>query len=78
MTKVSSREVTRIADEFVTLTEAAAIRGVSREAIHALIRRGRLDSIKAFGRLLLYRQQVENFTKGKPGPVCNEAERRKC
>jgi hypothetical protein len=36
---------------------------------HALIRRGRLDSIKAFGRLLLYRKEVENFEKGKPGPV---------
>ncbi len=52
----------------ITVTEAAQLRGVSRAAIHELIQRGRLRSEKMFGRVLLYRSEVEAFEKEKPGP----------
>lgn len=54
--------------EFVTVSEAAKLRGVTRAAIHALIKRGRLRSVDMFGRMLLYRSEVLSFEKDKPGP----------
>ena len=54
--------------DLITITEAARLRGVSRAAMHELIQRGRLRSEKMFGRVLLYRSEVEAFEKVKPGP----------
>jgi excisionase family DNA binding protein len=54
--------------DFVTITEAAEIRGVSRASVHELVQRGRLRSVRMFGRVLLYRDEVESFKKAKPGP----------
>ena len=57
--------------DFVSVTEAATMRGVSRAAIHELVRRGRLRSKRMFGRVLLYRGEVEAFEREKPGPkIC--------
>jgi excisionase family DNA binding protein len=53
--------------DLVTLTEAAKMRGVTRQAIHSLIERGRLRSEMMFGRVLLYRSEVEAFEKDRPG-----------
>jgi excisionase family DNA binding protein len=55
-------------EDLITVPDAAELRGVSREAIHALIRRGRLRSRELFGRVLVYRSEVESFEKEKPGP----------
>lgn len=67
------REIKLInASDYVTVTEAAQLRGVSRAAIHELIQRGRLKSEKMFGRVLLYRSEVEAFERGKPGPKREE------
>ena len=55
-------------NDLITLTEAAKLRGVSRAAIHELVQRGRLKSEKMFGRVLLYRSEVEAFERDKPGP----------
>jgi excisionase family DNA binding protein len=57
--------------ELITVSEAAEIRNVSRQAIHALIERGRLRSVNMFGRVLLYRSEVEAFEKEPPGPKSN-------
>lgn len=54
--------------DLITVSEAAEIRNVSRQAIHALIERGRLRSVNMFGRVLLYRSDVEAFEKETPGP----------
>lgn len=59
---------------FVTVAEAAELRGVSRAAIHELVQRGRLRSERMLGRVLLYRNEVENFEKDKPGPKTNVVE----
>jgi excisionase family DNA binding protein len=54
--------------ELMTVAEAAKVRNVSRQAIHALIERGRLRSVRMFDRVLLYRSEVEAFEKETPGP----------
>jgi excisionase family DNA binding protein len=54
--------------DLITIAEAARLRGVSRSAVSELVRRGRLRSIEMFGRVLVYRSEVENFQKQKPGP----------
>lgn len=60
--------------DLITVTEAAKLRGVSRAAIHELVQRGRLRSIKMFGRVLLYQSEVESFEKEKPGPKTNASD----
>jgi excisionase family DNA binding protein len=59
-------------DDLITVTDAAKLRGISRQAIHALVERGRLRSVNMFGRVLLYRSEVESFEKEKPGPKKGE------
>jgi excisionase family DNA binding protein len=55
-------------DEMLTTIEAAALRGVSPDAIRRLIKRGRLRSKIKYGRLVVYRSEVMDFKKDKPGP----------
>ena len=72
MSNKSERSVPIDMSELVTVTEAAKLRGVSRAAIHELVQRGRLRSERMFGRVLLYRNEVEAFEKDKPGPKPND------
>lgn len=67
MAKKSGKTQDELSD-LITVSEAAKIRGVSRQAIHGLIERGRLRSVNMFGRVLLYRSEVEAFEKDTPGP----------
>lgn len=55
-------------ENLITVPEAAKIRQVSDVAIYALIKRGRLRSIEKYGVILVYRDEVEAFERGKPGP----------
>ena len=68
MAKKSKKTEADEMSNFVTVTEAANMRGVSRSAIHELVQLGRLRSKRMFGRVLLYRSEVESFEKDKPGP----------
>lgn len=54
--------------DFITVSEAAELRGVSRAAIHELISRGRLISHKLLGRVVLLKEDVETFERDRPGP----------
>ena len=72
MTKKNKTSGANDMSDFVTVTEAASMRGVSRAAMHELVQRGRLRSIRMFGRVLLYRSEVEAFEKDKPGPKTQE------
>jgi excisionase family DNA binding protein len=68
---MSKRKIQRAGNDvsnLITIAEAARLRGVSRSAISELVRRGRLRSIEMFGRVLVYRSEVESFQKQKPGP----------
>ena len=56
-----------IADEWISQAEAARIRGVSRQAIARLIRRQRVETLKIGGRLLVRREDIEQFKPQKGG-----------
>ena len=54
--------MTKRADgDWITPAEAARIRGVSRQAIARLIRRGRFNTTEFGGRTFLNRREVEQF-----------------
>jgi excisionase family DNA binding protein len=73
MAKISENNQDKLGD-LMTVSEAAKARNVSRQAIHALIERGRLRSVNMFGRVLLYRCEVEAFQKEPPGPKSTSKE----
>jgi hypothetical protein len=54
------------ASELVSQQEAAKIRGVSIQAIHRLIKRGRFNTVEISGRQYLLRKEVKAF---EPLPV---------
>jgi len=54
--------------DLVTQKNAALMRGVTTAAIGDLIKRGRLRAVEMFGKVLVYRSEVENFEREKPGP----------
>jgi excisionase family DNA binding protein len=55
-------------EDWLTQSEAARIRGVSRQAIGDLVKRGRLQVCRIGGELLLNRKEVEAFVRqlGRP------------
>jgi predicted DNA-binding protein YlxM (UPF0122 family) len=54
--------------EWISKSEAARLRGVSRQAIWELVKRGRLTPSLMNGRAYLKRADVLNFEYGKRGP----------
>jgi excisionase family DNA binding protein len=48
-------------EKYISQVEAAQIRGVSKQAIADLIRRGRLTAVRVAGRTLVLRSEVEAF-----------------
>jgi len=57
-------------ERYISQAEAARIRGVSKQAIADLIKRGRLSSVAVAGRTVVLRTEVEDFvpkpTVGRP------------
>jgi len=58
--------------EWVSQAEAARIRGVSRQAISRLIKKGRLKVLRIGGKILLNRSDIEAFVPEQPGRPANE------
>jgi excisionase family DNA binding protein len=54
-------------NEWMSQAEAARLRGVSRQAIALLVKKGRLPVLKIGGRLLVRRKEVEEFTPEPAG-----------
>lgn len=50
-----------VPDEWISQTEAARLRGVSRQAISKLVRKGRLKTLEIGGHILISRADVEQF-----------------
>jgi predicted DNA-binding protein (UPF0251 family) len=48
-------------DDYISQSEAARTRGVAKQSIANLVRRGRLTSVTVAGRTLVLRSEVENF-----------------
>ena len=53
--------------DWISLAEAARLRGVSRQAISKLVKQGRLDTLNAGGRLLVHRKDVLSYAKRPSG-----------
>jgi excisionase family DNA binding protein len=56
------------ASQWISQAEAARLRGVSRQAIAELVRRGRFKTLSIGGKTLLRRSEVEEFQPKPPGP----------
>lgn len=50
-----------IPSDWISLSEAARLRGVSRQAISKLVKKGRLKTITIGGHILVRRADVEGF-----------------
>ena len=62
-------------DDWISQAEAARLRGVSRQAIAKLIRRGRLTAIRIGGHVFVSRREVEAFSQqpaGRPRKVVSD------
>lgn len=55
------------ADEWISQAEAARIRGVSRQAIARLVKKGRFRTLDIGGRLLLKKTEVKGYKPGDAG-----------
>lgn len=53
---------------WISQAEAAKLRGVSRQAISELVKRGRITTLVIGRRKLLKRSEIENFRPQQPGP----------
>lgn len=49
----------------ISQAKAAEMCGMTRAAIHDLVKRGRLNSVAVEGRDLVYRKEVEEFERGR-------------
>jgi excisionase family DNA binding protein len=54
--------------QWVSQVEAASLRGVTRQAISSLVKKGRFTTLFIGGKTLLKRSEVEDFMPKSPGP----------
>jgi excisionase family DNA binding protein len=59
---------------WISQAEAARIRGVTRQAMHRLIQRGKLSTLEVGGHLLVSRAEIEAFRPGEAGRPQNSTE----
>jgi excisionase family DNA binding protein len=71
------REDENISDisPWISQSEAARLRGVSREAIYNLVKKNRLTTLKIGDKTLVNRIEVENYRPRLPGPKPKEKKR---
>jgi excisionase family DNA binding protein len=62
---------------WISQAEAARLRSVSRQAIAALVKKGRFRTLKIGGKVLVHRQDVEAFEPQQPGPQPKSGRSRK-
>ena len=56
-----------MAEELITQSEAAELRGVTLAAINDLVKRGRIRSEERYGKVLVYHSDVESFERVRAG-----------
>lgn len=54
-------------EELLTVTQAARVRGVTRQAINHLIRQGKLEAVDIAGRRFVRRGSLERFEPDRGG-----------
>jgi excisionase family DNA binding protein len=60
--------------DWISQSEAARIRGVTRQAMHRLIQRGKLSTLEIGGHVLVSRAEIETFKPGEAGRPQNLTE----
>lgn len=58
-----------VPEQWVSQAEAAQMRGVSRQAIAKLVKKGRFTTLIVAGKILLRKSEVEKFKPQPPGPA---------
>jgi predicted DNA-binding protein (UPF0251 family) len=53
---------------WISQSEAARARGISRQAVSDLIKRGRVTTLEIAGKTLVLRSDIEKFKPREPGP----------
>jgi hypothetical protein len=53
---------------WMSQSEAARVRGISRQAVSDLIKRGRLTTLEIAGKKLVLRSDIKKFKPRDPGP----------
>jgi hypothetical protein len=71
MTTNSAKPATQNSDEWISKGDASRLRGVSRQAMWDLVRRGRLTTRIIAGRICVSRSEVMNFKRIPRGPAAN-------
>lgn len=63
-------------DDWISQSEAADLRGVTRQAIHQLVQKGRFRTYDVAGRTLVLREDVVQYEPDKGGrpPASDETE----
>jgi len=54
-------------DDWITLAEAARLRNTTRQAISKLVKRGRLETLRIAGHILVNKTGVLAFVEDTPG-----------
>lgn len=54
-------------EDWISLAEAARIRGISRQAISNLVNRGRLPCLRISNAIFVQRSVIQDFTELPPG-----------
>ena len=57
--------------DWISQAEAARIRGVSRQAIARLLKKGRFKVLEVGGRILVSRSDIERYKPERPGRPTN-------
>jgi len=63
--------------QWVSQAEAAHMRGVTRQAIARLVKKGRFTTFLIGGKVLLKRSEVEKFKPKPPGPAPKKVNKRR-
>ena len=65
--------------EWVSQSDAASMRGVTRQAIARLVAKGRFTTLSIGGKILLKRSEIEEFKRRPPGrtPKAKSSKRKK-
>ena len=56
------------AGSWISQSEAARLRSVSRQAIALLVKKGRFRTLEIGGKVLVHRNDVETYQRKPPGP----------
>jgi hypothetical protein len=63
-------------DDLLTITQAALMRGTTRQAINHLIRQGKLAAVEIAGKRFVSRREIENFVVDRGGRPSNSDQKK--